>query len=738
MRSGPVVKDVVLVGAGHAHVAVLRSFGMRPIAGVRLTLLTREVETPYSGMLPGVVAGHYRADEAQIDAGRLARFAGARLYQDEAVGLDLAGRRVLCRGRPAVAYDVLSLDIGSRPNTGGVPGAAEHCIPVKPIDGFLERFEGVLARVRAGRSRHVLVVGGGAGGVELLLAVERRLRAEADGVRFTLVAGSAVLLPGFARGVGARFAAVMAGRGVEVVTGVRVVSVAAGAVRLEDGRRIAADEILWTTEAAPAGWLAETGLPVADGFVRVDATLLAAAGVFAAGDMVAFGPGAIPRSGVYAVRAGPVLAANIRAVLTGGRLRRYRPQKRALAILTEGGREAVATRNGVAVGGAWAWRLKDWIDRRWMARYQDLPEMAAEQAAASPLADKAALRDVADVAMRCGGCGAKVGATVLERALGRIRPAERTDVVVGLEAPDDAAVVDGGGPMLSVHTVDHFRAMIDDPYRFGMIAANHALGDVYAMGATPTTALAIATVPYGLARKVEAELSDMMQGANEILREAGCALVGGHSGEGAELSLGFAVNGLCGREGLLRKGGLRAGDALVLTKAVGTGTLLAADMRGKARVRWVQAAVRQMIQSNGPAAAILARHGVRAATDVTGFGLLGHLREMTEASGVDAAVTLSAVPVLEGAAAMAAAGWVSSLQGENLGRRGAAEDPAAVRGMASYPLLFDPQTAGGLLAGVPAAAAAGCVAALRAAGFEGAAVIGVVTARGNGLVRVVG
>jgi hypothetical protein len=176
MRAGPVVKDVVLVGAGHAHVAVLRAFGMRPVPGVRLTLITREVDTPYSGMLPGHVAGHYAADDILIDTGPLARFAGARLFQDEAVGLDTAGRRVICRDRPPVPYDVVSLDIGSRPNTGAVPGAAGHAIPVKPIDGFLARFEALRGRVLGGRSRRLVLVGAGAGGVELLLAAERRLR----------------------------------------------------------------------------------------------------------------------------------------------------------------------------------------------------------------------------------------------------------------------------------------------------------------------------------------------------------------------------------------------------------------------------------------------------------------------------------------------------------------------------------------------------------------------------------
>lgn len=736
MNNSPIVKDVVLVGAGHAHVAVLRGFGMNPIEGVRLTLITREVDTPYSGMLPGLVAGHYTFDEAHIDTGPLTRFAGARLYQDEAIGLDVAAKRVLCRDRPPVPYDLLSLDIGSRPNTGDVPGAAEHAIPVKPIDGFIQRFEALRARVANGQSRHIVLVGGGAGGVELLLSVHHRLSKDFGGLTFTLVSSSADILPSFPPAFRARFRAILAERGIAVRAGQRVTRVAADHIEM-GADTIHADEVLWTTEAAPASWLADSRLALDPaGFLRVDAMLRAIdhQDIFAAGDMVAFDPKKIPRSGVYAVRAGPVLAKNLRAVLIGRRLRPYRPQREAMYIVSTGGPHAVLTRNGLVAAGGWAWRLKDAIDRRFMARFNRLPEMqGAMTVSGSKLADKAALREISAIAMRCGGCGAKVGATVLSRALGEIVPYPRDDVLVGLDAPDDAAVVETGGPRLSVQTVDYFRAIVDDPYRFGMIAANHALGDVFAMGGEPQTALAIATIPYGLEAKVEADLSAMMAGANVVLSEASCALVGGHTSEGVELALGFTINGLVGRGVFLRKGGLQPGDALILTKPIGTGTLLAADMRGKARAAWVMAAIRHMTASNRIGAEVLARHGVHAATDVTGFGLLGHLVEMTKASGVDATLLIDCIPVLPGARETVAAGVFSSLQPQNVRLRRAIRDLDAAQAMPLYPLLFDPQTAGGLLASVPADQAEACVEALRLAGYTDASIVGSVTMRSESL-----
>lgn len=745
----PILKDIVLVGAGHAHVAVLRRFGMQPVPGVRLTLVTREVDTPYSGMLPGMIAGHYSYDDIHIDTGPLARFAGARLYHAEVTGLDLQARRVICAGRPPVPFDVLSIDIGSTPGGAEIPGVTQHAIPVKPIDRFLERFAAAHARIMAARGRvRVGVVGGGAAGVELALSLEARLRRDIKAaghdpaaLQMSIVSGSPALLPALPPGAVRRLERIVAQRGIDVHANARVNGIQGTTVTLDGASPLEIDEVFWTTQARPAAWLSNTGLALDQrGFISVDDRLQSTShdGVFAAGDVASMRGHDLPKSGVYAVRQGPFLADNMARLLAGRPMRRYRPQGQALYLISTGDHYAVGARNGLTFEGAWAWHWKDWIDRTFMEKFNKLPEMtAAAGAEPAGIADKDAIKEISALAMRCGGCGAKVGAGVLSRALGAIVPAPRSDVVIGLDAPDDAAVVDTGGARLSVHTVDYFRAIVDDPYTFGRIAANHALGDIYAMGAEPQTALAIATIPYGIEAKVEAELSDLMTGANEILREAGCAIVGGHTSEGAELALGFAINGLIARGAALRKGGLEPGDALIVTKPIGTGTLLAADMRGKAKARWVMAALRHMTLSNRKASEILALHGVHAATDITGFGLLGHLVEMVRASGVDVSVRLHDVPLLAGAAETVAAGIFSSLQPQNVRLRraianleDAARDPA-------FPLLFDPQTAGGLLASVPAAQAHDCVHALRASGYGQATLIGVVEPRSDRLEPII-
>ena len=755
----PILRDIVLVGGGHSHVGVLKSFGMKPIPGVRLTLICTDMHTPYSGMLPGYVAGHYDYDDVHIDLSRLAVFAGARLYRDEVVGLDRANHKVLCRNRPPVPYDQLSINIGSTPQLGGVPGAADHAVAVKPIQRFNDRWLALLARVQqhAGQTR-IAVVGAGAGGVELLLAMQFRLRHELgilgrnpDELAFHLFTNRADILPTHNAGVRKRFDDVLATRGVVVHRNAAVVQVQAGRLSTTSGEVLEADEIIWVTRAGGAPWLKDTGLALdAEGFIQVTDTLqtVTDADIFAAGDIASMVNYQLEKAGVFAVRQGPPLTDNLRRAVAGTALVPYHPQRTWLALISTGDKHAVASRGWVGFAGDSVWRWKDWIDRRFMRKFQDLAPMAAGTTSPSSptsthnavkLSQEESLQAISAIAMRCGGCGAKVGATVLSRALSSLHPVDRSDVVIGLKDPDDAAVVRVPPGKAMVHSVDFFRSFIDDPYIFGKVAANHALGDIWAMGAEAQSATAIATVPSGLEAKVEDVLFQMMTGALEVLNEANCALVGGHTGEGKELALGFAVNGLIDDDPakILRKNGMQPGDVLILTKPIGTGTLFAAHARLAAKGRWIDAALQSMVISNRLGAKCLSEFGATACTDLTGFGLLGHLVEMTRPSGVDAELNMSALPLLDGAEACVAAGIVSSLQSANVRLRRALRNQEAMVNHPRYPLIFDPQTAGGLLASVPADRVDACIHALRQLGYTKTVAIGRILAQGDALEPII-
>ena len=461
------------------------------------------------------------------------------------------------------------------------------------------------------------------------------------------------------------------------------------------------------------------------------------------------------------------MADNIAAYIEGKPLRPWTPQSTHLNLISAGDRYAVAVKGSwFGWQGASLWTWKDWIDRKFMARFGsdlDFDKMNGSDSMNNRSESPAGLTpEVAALTaaskMRCGGCGAKVGASTLSRVLEKLQLDETTselsgksngsarkptdnedgafvgsqsplfttkaEVVVGLSSHDDAAVLAAPPPgHVTIHSVDFFRSIIDDPFIFGSIAANHALGDCYAMGAHPTAAMAIAVLPFAQANIIERDLYQLMAGANKILKDAGCTLVGGHSCEGSELALGFSIYGTAHPDNLLRKSGLRPGQALVLTKPLGTGVILAAAMRGLAQGRWVSGAVDSMLMSNAGAVDILRSHCVTACTDVTGFGLLGHLSEMARASGVAVEVNSSAVPALPGALECFKAGAVSSIQIENAKVSALVTETEEAIALPAWPLLIDPQTSGGLLGSIPAERAAECVAALKEMGYP-AAVIG--------------
>ncbi len=704
--------DLVLIGGGHSHVAVIKSFAMRPVPGVRLTVIARDVHTPYSGMLPGLVAGHYTFDEAHVDLRPLCRLAGARLYHDKAVGLDTVAKQVLCEGRPPVPYDLLSVDIGSTPHLDVIQGAAEYAVPVKPIDGFVARWNDLTARAAAHQGTlRIAVVGAGAAGVEMTLAIQHRLK-ELTGTapEMHLFGRGERILPAFPKSVARRFDRVLTERTVRVHLGAGVSEITKDGVRTSDGAFSEVDEILVVTGAVAQPWLTAAGLDVdKGGFLRVDDCLrsLSHPDIFAAGDVANVVNHPREKAGVFAVRQGPALADNLRRVLQGEAPKPFHPQRTFLTLISTGDQYAVAHKAGFSIEGAWVWRWKDRIDREWMNQYgSELPVMASGD----------------DEEMRCGGCGAKVGQVTLKRALNGLDAGSGEGVLLGLDAPDDAAVIEVPTGKALVQSVDYFRSPIDDPYLFGRIAANHALGDLFAMGAAPHSALAVATLPYDRPAIVADTLRQLMEGATETLTAAGASLVGGHSGEGAELAVGFTVNGFIDPDKAIRKRGAQPGDVLILTKPLGTGTLLAADMRAKAKGKWIDEAISSMMMSNAEAATILMQNGATAMTDVTGFGLAGHLLEMLD-GGVGAEIDLSAVPALEGALDCLRSGIASTLQPENMS---AVSRMSVVDGAddAKLALLFDPQTAGGLLAAVPPQDAAAAVTSLRAGGYSKSVIVG--------------
>lgn len=707
-------RDLVLVGGGHAHALMLRMWGMTPVQGVQVTLINPGPTAPYSGMLPGHIAGHYARDALEIDLVKLARFAGARVILGAADEIDAARKVIHVPGRGEIAYDVASLDVGLHARALHIPGFSEFGIGAKPLDAYADRWDAFLEQVKVGsKTGAVAVIGGGVAGCELALAMAHRLQGLGKVNCVTLIEANTKLAsatPGADRILRDE----MLRLGLTVVSAVEVEEVTARAVKLRGYSEVASEFTVGTAGGFAHDWLAASDLEKdSQGFVQVDDQLLVPGrkDLFAVGDCAALMASPRPKAGVFAVRAAPVLYHNISTALTGGAMKPFRPQADYLKLMSLGSKDAMAAKWGrcLALPKAQLWRWKDHIDQSFMRKFSEFPEMKAP-GQIGPVA-----QGVQNDQMLCGGCGAKVAPGQLAAALTKMPTLKRTDVLQG--AGDDTAVLEIGGQK-QVLSVDHLRGFVADHGLMGRIAAVHALGDVWAMGAKPQSALLSVNLPRMTPEMQARAMREILDGVGEVVRSAGAEIVGGHSTMGAELTIGLTVTGLL--EGAaITLAGAKAGDVLILTRPIGAGTVLAAEMQGKANGRDVAALYEFLARPQGDTAEIL--RSAHAMTDVTGFGLAGHLMAMCRASGVASEICLEDVPIYAGAEALAKAGHFSTIFDDN-------KLAAPVFGpeSAKMALLHDPQTSGGFLAAVAAAEAEALIGELQTAGHK-AAVIGRVT-----------
>ncbi|MHA7858506.1 MAG: selenide, water dikinase SelD [Henriciella sp.] len=687
-RPLPITRDLVLLGGGHAHALVLKKWAMAPLPGAQVTIVNPQAKAPYTGMLPGFVAGHYQRDELDIDLVQLARQANARLVIDHAIGIDLEQKTIKLSAAPDLAYDTLSIDIGITSKLVDLPGAGEHLIPAKPLGAFSKAWSALMQRTKTEDfTPEIAILGGGVAGAELALAMAFHLNRDLRGRgRVRLVEASSDILAELRPPARKTLIRELDAANVEIVLNTRATKVSERGVHTaSDGALIEANFIVSAAGAQPHAWLENTGLQLSDGYIAVDETLRATGspGIFAAGDCAHLTHAPRPKAGVFAVRQAPILYTNLRANLSGGTLRPYKPQKDYLKLISTGRKSAVTDKWGIGLSGEWVWRLKDRIDQKFMDQFRT-PTAMSHPTLPPTIAD-----GVSEYMQQnenpCGGCGAKLGQASLTKGLGSES-----------DSMEDAAII-GAGAQARILSTDHLRAFNADPYVLAKIAAIHALGDVWAMGATPDAVLSQIILPPLSNAKQANMLREITAGAREVVDASGAQIVGGHTSSGAELTIGFTVSAPSGAK-VIRQSGAQDGDIIVLTKPIGTGVLLAAEMRQLADGDDYLETLETMLRPQARASSLLAS-AATAMTDVTGFGLAGHLLNILDASNVSAVLEGRNIPVLSSALHHAANGIRSTLWSAN-------RTQASRVSMTDGPLkdlLFDPQTCGGLLATIPVA-----------------------------------
>ena len=378
------MKRLILLGGGHAHVHVLTEMAREPMPGVQAVLATPYARQIYSGMLPGWVAGHYTLEQCSIALEPLAHAAKVELALSPAVAIDAVERTVTLADGRVAEYDALSIDTGSTVDRDAIKGAREHGLFLRPLEHFVQLYERLLT-LGTDRLLNLVVIGGGAAGFEVALAIHHRFNgAGTERARVCLVTGDSSVLPGFNAAVRERAQRVLRRARVTVLNQ-RCIEIGAGQVQLDNGARLVCDVPLLALPTVAPPWLQGSGLALDEhGFVSTNETLQSTSHgeVFAAGDASARQDRELPRSGVFAVRAAPTLAMNLRRRLAGGPLQPWQPKQRSLYLLSCGERRAIASWGNLSAQGRWAWAWKDWIDRGFVARYA---EPAASPDAAHPV-----------------------------------------------------------------------------------------------------------------------------------------------------------------------------------------------------------------------------------------------------------------------------------------------------------------------------------------------------------------
>ncbi|MDJ0725549.1 MAG: FAD-dependent oxidoreductase [Prochloraceae cyanobacterium] len=364
-------QNLVLIGGGHSHAIVLDLLSKISLGKTDLILISDVIKTPYSGMLPGHIAGYYTYDESHINLKKLADRAGAKLILDRAIGLDLKENKVLCKNGDRIDFDLLSIDIGSTPATISVPGAKEYAISIKPVPNFLAEWNRLLATLP--NSLTIGIVGGGAGGVELALNAERRLHDRVENWQIHIFDRNERILTNHNQSVSKILSNILVKRGIKLHLLESVAEVTREGIICKSGLNVRCDRIFWVTQASAPDWIAKSGL-ITDsrGFILVKDTLqsLSHPHIFAAGDIATIQNNPRPKAGVFAVRQGRPLYENLVRRIAGKELKSYIPQQKYLSLIGTGKKSAIASRGSFAWESPLLWLWKDYLDRSFMNRFQ--------------------------------------------------------------------------------------------------------------------------------------------------------------------------------------------------------------------------------------------------------------------------------------------------------------------------------------------------------------------------------
>jgi len=693
----PITNDLVLIGGGHSHLSVLMKLSKKPLNGNRITLITNEIDTPYSGMIPGYIEGIYSWRDSHIDLYRLCLKLNVRFIHAEVERVSAHEKEIYFKDRPKIKFDVLSINTGIQSNNREIKGAAKYCLPVKPISKLANNFLNKITNFKS-----IAFIGGGAGSVELALAIKKRFLNINQDIKITIITGKRGLLSTFPQKTKLTSLKTLEKFKIDIIEYKRVLEVKPKQIILSDKSMLKIDKAILSTNSMTPKWLAKSDILLTkDNYILVNKSFQTNYKyVFASGDVIDFNNQNLKKAGVFAVRSGKPLAINIRKFILGKKLVEYKFNKNYLALIGTSKRSAIATKYNLTFNSRFFFYLKKYIDQNFIKKFSDFKirkKFTLEALKTDVLnifvKHKEKITDENDI-MQCKGCAAKVPLNALKQALPK-------DIV---STSEDAVSVPGHPELYQ--TVDMISSIITDPFLLGKIAANHSISDMVSVNSKITSAMMILQLPLSKTEINSRDLEQVLLGANEIFKTIDCPLIGGHTmiGKDKDPIIGFSILGQKQKKIKIMKNRrkIKTKDLLILTEKIGSGLIFAGINNYLIDSHFQIDVIKQMIKGNLNFGKISNQLNILSMTDITGFGLANHLLNLIKRDNSKTGLTIypNKIPLFEGVNECLNKDIKSSLFKSNYDI--AQKDIIYKRDKSKLDnILYDPQTVGGIAFIIP-------------------------------------
>ena len=693
----PITNDLVLIGGGHSHLSVLMKLSKKPLNGNRITLITNEIDTPYSGMIPGYIEGIYSWRDSHIDLYRLCLKLNVRFIHAEVERVSAHEKEIYFKDRPKIKFDVLSINTGIQSNNREIKGAAKYCLPVKPISKLANNFLNKITNFKS-----IAFIGGGAGSVELALAIKKRFLNINQDIKITIITGKRGLLSTFPQKTKLTSLKTLEKFKIDIIEYKRVLEVKPKQIILSDKSLLKIDKAILSTNSMTPKWLAKSDILLTkDNYILVNKSFQTNYKyVFASGDVIDFNNQNLKKAGVFAVRSGKPLAINIKQFILGKKLVEYKFNKNYLALIGTSKRSAIATKYNLTFNSRFFFYLKKYIDQNFIKKFSDFKirkKFTLEALKTDVLnvfvKHKEKITDKNDI-MQCKGCAAKVPLNALKQALPK-------DIV---STSEDAVSVPGQPELYQ--TVDMISSIITDPFLLGKIAANHSISDMVSVNSKITSAMMILQLPLSKTEINSRDLEQVLLGANEIFKTIDCPLIGGHTmiGKDKDPIIGFSILGQKQKKIKIMKNRrkIKTKDLLILTEKIGSGLIFAGINNYLIDSYFQTDVIKQMIKGNLNFGKISNHLNILSMTDITGFGLANHLLNLIKRDNSKTGLTIypNKIPLFEGVNECLNKDIKSSLFKSNYDI--AQKDIIYKRDKSKLDnILYDPQTVGGIAFIIP-------------------------------------